>query len=77
VSERPVELGPTDDDIVAVLSGLESGDEVVEGPFRTLRSLQDGDTVVLDEEVETISAKRRQEMEREKNKGAGGEQESE
>lgn len=76
VEEQPITLGPTDDDVVAVLDGLESGDKVVEGPFRTLRALADGDTVVLDEEVKTVSDKRRAEMEKAAKKGAGGEREA-
>jgi macrolide-specific efflux system membrane fusion protein len=51
VKEVPVVLGPTDGDIVAVLEGLEEDQKIVEGPFRTLRSLSDGDTVQIDEEV--------------------------
>lgn len=40
--ERVVKLGPTDEENVAVLSGLEPGEQVVEGPFRAVRSLEDG-----------------------------------
>src|SRR5690606_33499488 len=40
--EREVTLGPTDNENVAVLSGLEPGERVVEGPFRAIRGLDDG-----------------------------------
>lgn len=42
---RAVKLGPTDEENVAVLSGLSPGERVVEGPFRALRGLEDGDPI--------------------------------
>lgn len=51
VKETPVKLGPTDQEVVAVLSGLKAGQRIVEGPFRALRSLEDGDAVEIDEAV--------------------------
>jgi HlyD family secretion protein len=43
--ERRVETGLSTVTEVEILEGLEEGDEVVTGPFRTLRDLEDGDAV--------------------------------
>lgn len=58
VKETSVKLGPTDQEVVAVLSGLEAGQKIVEGPFRALRSLKDGDAVEIDETVPLPGAAR-------------------
>lgn len=42
VRSQALELGPTDQDAVAVLSGIGTGDTVVAGPFRALRELEEG-----------------------------------
>lgn len=46
-----VTLGPTDQDAVAVLSGLAAEDVLVEGPFRALRELEDGAQIKIDRYV--------------------------
>lgn len=46
----PVETGISDATHVEVLSGLEAGDTIVTGPFRTLRRLKEGDRVTIREE---------------------------
>ena len=43
--QTPVKLGPSEGDVVAVLSGVNAGDRVVIGPFRALKDLKDGDKV--------------------------------
>ena len=43
-----VKLGPSEGDAIAILHGLEEGKTVVAGPFRVLRSLEDGDKVRLE-----------------------------
>jgi HlyD family secretion protein len=43
----PVEVGLSDDTYQQVVSGLSSGDEVITGPDRVLRALEDGDRVVV------------------------------
>lgn len=52
VTETVVTLGPTDQDVVAILAGLAADQLVVEGPFRALRELQEGDLVRIEETVE-------------------------
>ena len=47
-----VETGISDATHVAILSGLEAGQTIVTGPFRTLRRLQEGDRVTIREEDE-------------------------
>jgi HlyD family secretion protein len=49
--EVEVTLGPSEGELIAVLSGLEAGQKIVEGPFRALRALEDDDPIVIDEEV--------------------------
>jgi multidrug efflux pump subunit AcrA (membrane-fusion protein) len=48
VKQTSVKLGPTEGDKVAIANGVAAGDKVVEGPFRALKSLSDGDHVVVD-----------------------------
>lgn len=48
VKQASVKLGPTEGDKVAITSGVALGDKIVEGPFRALKSLSDGDHVVVD-----------------------------
>lgn len=45
---RQVETGISDETHVEVLSGVEPGDPVIVGPYRTLRELEDGDPVRID-----------------------------
>jgi multidrug efflux pump subunit AcrA (membrane-fusion protein) len=52
VREQQVKLGPTEGDLIAILSGLTEEQRVVEGPFRTLRALADGDRVTLEHKGE-------------------------
>ncbi len=42
---KDIEIGISSDEDQEVLSGLDEGETVVTGPFRTLRDLADGDTV--------------------------------
>ncbi len=48
VKQREVKLGPSEDDRIAVLSGLTLEDVVVEGPFRVLKNLEDGQVISID-----------------------------
>jgi HlyD family secretion protein len=43
-----VTLGPQDDRYQALTSGIETGDEVISGPYRLVRSLKDGDAIILE-----------------------------
>ncbi len=45
----PVETGIADQQFIEVVSGLELTDSVVSGPYRTLRTVNDGDDVKSDE----------------------------
>jgi multidrug efflux pump subunit AcrA (membrane-fusion protein) len=47
-SIRPVRLGPSEGETIAILSGLSLGERVVEGPYRILKQLTDGDKVTLE-----------------------------
>jgi HlyD family secretion protein len=46
---RAVETGIADETHVEVTRGLEGGESVVTGPYRTLRDLEDGDAVRVEE----------------------------
>lgn len=48
-SVRPVKLGPSEGELIAILSGLSPGERVVEGPYRVLKNLEDGDKVKLED----------------------------
>lgn len=43
--QRPVETGLSDATLAEIVSGLEEGEEVVVGPYRSLKDLEDGDRV--------------------------------
>lgn len=49
--QRPVELGLADATDVEIVSGLESGDGVITGPYRALKDLDAGDAVQIKEET--------------------------
>jgi len=49
---REVETGISTVTQVEIVSGLEGGEQVVTGPFRTLRDLKDGDLVHIEKEKE-------------------------
>jgi HlyD family secretion protein len=43
--QRPVETGISDDTHVELLAGVKPGEQVITGPYRTLKDLKDGDAV--------------------------------
>jgi HlyD family secretion protein len=45
VEQRPVETGLSDETSVELTAGVKAGEQVVTGPYRTLRDLKDGDAV--------------------------------
>jgi HlyD family secretion protein len=45
----PVEVGLADDTYQEIVTGLRAGDEVVTGPDRVLRALEDGDRIEVAE----------------------------
>jgi len=46
---KPVQTGITGDTQIEIVKGLEEGEKVVTGPFKTLREIKDGDKVKLEE----------------------------
>jgi HlyD family secretion protein len=48
---QPVKTGIAGDKYFEVLSGLKLGDQVITGPFNSVRDLQDGDQVKIDTTV--------------------------
>ena len=48
----PVKVGIAGDKYFEVLSGLKDGEQVITGPFTTVRNLKDGDEVKLDEKAQ-------------------------
>jgi len=44
----PVKTGIAGDKYFEVLSGVKAGDQVITGPFNSVRDLQDGDQVKID-----------------------------
>ncbi len=52
--ERSIAIGPSERDLVSVLSGLKVGDLLVEGPYRALRELKDGDPVLVEGDIEDV-----------------------
>ncbi len=45
VRQQPVETGLSDETHVELISGVKGGEQVVTGPYRTLKDLKDGDAV--------------------------------
>lgn len=48
--QRPVETGLSDETHVEIVSGLEPGEAVIAGPYRTLRDLDHGDAVRVEKD---------------------------
>jgi HlyD family secretion protein len=51
VTETKVKLGPSEGDAIAVSDGLQEGQKIVEGPFRALKALSDGERVTIDKKA--------------------------
>ncbi|MGH9362350.1 MAG: efflux RND transporter periplasmic adaptor subunit, partial [Thermoanaerobaculia bacterium] len=51
-AQRPVTTGLSDETHVEILSGLKAGEQVIAGPYRSLRDLQAGDAVRISETSE-------------------------
>ena len=43
-----IETGIADQKNIEIISGLESGDSVISGPYRVLRTIKDGDDVKIE-----------------------------
>lgn len=57
--QRPVQTGLSDETHVEVTSGLKPGEQVVTGPYRTLKDLKDGDAVRVSQTSEDEDRKGR------------------
>jgi HlyD family secretion protein len=44
----PIKMGIAGDKYFEVLGGLKSGDQVITGPYNSVRTMADGDTVKVD-----------------------------
>jgi HlyD family secretion protein len=52
VHQRTVETGLSDETSVELTAGIKAGEQVVTGPYRTLRDLKDGDAVQVSQSTE-------------------------
>lgn len=57
VKFAPISTGMTGEVEIEVVSGLKGGEEIVTGPFRTLRELKDGQAVVVDNTLPKVDQK--------------------
>jgi len=57
---RPVKVGITGEMDIEVLAGLEPGEDVVRGPYQTLRTLKEWDAIAVDEKRQAEDAQRLQ-----------------
>jgi HlyD family secretion protein len=53
-----VKTGIAGDRYFEVLSGLNDGDQVITGPFNSVRNLKDGDSVLLEEKKKADDKKK-------------------
>jgi HlyD family secretion protein len=53
----PIKSGMTGELNIEVMSGLTGGEEIVTGPFKTLRELKDGSGVVVDNTLPKVDQK--------------------
>lgn len=54
--ERTIVIGPSERDLVSVMTGLSVGDLLIEGPYRALRELKEGDPVLVEGDIEDVRA---------------------
>lgn len=55
VEQREVKSGISSDTYVSIVSGVKEGEEIVTGPFRTLKKLEDGDHVKVEKQAKKSS----------------------
>jgi HlyD family secretion protein len=72
--QRPVEAGLSDETHVELLTGVKEGEQVITGPYRTLRDLRDGATVTVSKTSE--AADRRADRERDRQENGGTDEEA-
>ena len=56
VSKRTVSVGASDDNYIAITSGLQPGETIVTGPAKTLLFLKDGDRISINQPADDTSA---------------------
>jgi HlyD family secretion protein len=54
----PIKLGIAGDKYFEILSGLKPGDQVVTGPYNSVRNIADGDPVKVDKNKQNSSSNR-------------------
>jgi len=54
----PIKLGIAGDKYFEIVSGLKAGDQVVTGPYNSVRNIADGDPVKVDNSRQNSSANR-------------------
>lgn len=59
VKQVEVKTGISDATHVVVASGIKAGDQVITGPFRTLKTLKDGEKIVVTKETKGSSKKKK------------------
>lgn len=69
--QRAVRTGISDETRVEIVSGVQAGDQVVTGPYRSLRDLEDGETVKVADQRKDERDRRRKKDEEEANGGEG------
>ena len=52
----PIKMGIAGDKYFEVLSGLKAGDQVITGPYNSVRGMADGDPVKVDNEAAQASS---------------------
>ena len=53
----PITTGMTGELNIEVMTGLKGGEEIVTGPFKTLRELKDDSTVIVDNTLPKVDEK--------------------
>ena len=75
--QRPVETGLSNETHVEIVAGLKPGEQVVTGPYRTLRDLDDGDAVRVGKPDDAKARRRGRGEDGEGEESADGEEEEE
>jgi len=69
--QRAVKTGISDETRVEIVSGVQPGDKVVTGPYRSLRDLEDGEKVVVTDQKQEERSRRQKAREKKKDETEG------